>query len=100
MRHGCVSCHGEGSSIPAPSLQGLYGKKVTLNNDEVVVADENYIRESILNPEVKIVQGYKNIMPSFQGQLSEEEVTGLIEYIKSQKPETVSDLLKNNGGRQ
>ena len=99
-RHGCVSCHGVGSSIPAPSLDGLFGSKVLLDNGESLIADENYIRESILEPQAKIVAGYKNIMPSFQGQLSDDEIISLIEYIKSQKPENVHDLLEGNGGRQ
>jgi cytochrome c oxidase subunit 2 len=99
-RHGCVSCHGAGSSVPAPPLEGLYGTQVPLDNGESVLADENYIRESILNPQAKIVRGYQNIMPSFQGQLNGDEVVGLIEYIKSQKPESVHELLQENGGLQ
>ena len=54
-----------------------------LDDGRTVTADESYVRESILNPGVKIVSGFKNIMPTFQGQLTEEEVIGLVAYIKA-----------------
>ena len=81
---GCVSCHGanaEGGRGPA--LQGLFNSQMPLNNSQVVKADENYIRESILNPQAKIVAGFGPIMPSFQGQVSEEQLMQLAAYIKS-----------------
>ncbi|MEP6706809.1 MAG: cytochrome c oxidase subunit II [Pyrinomonadaceae bacterium] len=81
---GCVSCHGanaEGGRGPA--LQGLFNSQMPLNNGQVVKADENYIRESILNPQAKIVAGFGPIMPSFQGQVSEEQLMHLAAYIKS-----------------
>ena len=81
---GCVSCHGanaEGGRGPA--LQGLFNSQMPLNNGQVVKADENYIRESILNPQAKIVAGFGPIMPSFQGQVSEEQLMQLAAYIKS-----------------
>src|SRR2546421_1194325 len=71
---GCVSCHGanaEGGRGPA--LIGVFGSKVVLNSGQTVTADEGYIRESILNPQLKIVTGFGPIMPSFQGQVSEEQ---------------------------
>jgi len=73
---GCASCHGanaEGGRGPA--LLGLYGNNAVLNNGQTVRADEGYIRESILNPKAKVVTGFGPIMPSFQGQLSEEQLT-------------------------
>lgn len=81
---GCVSCHGanaEGGRGPA--LQGLFNSQMPLNNGQVVKADENYIRESILNPQAKIVAGFGPIMPSFQGQVSEEQLLQLAAYVKS-----------------
>ena len=66
-----------------PSLAGLFGKTVQLQNGETVVADETYIRESILNPQAKVVAGYQPIMPTFQGLVSEEQLLQLIAYIKS-----------------
>ncbi|HXH38449.1 MAG TPA: cytochrome c oxidase subunit II, partial [Thermoanaerobaculia bacterium] len=61
----------------------LYGTNVTLTNDTTVVADENYIRESILNPQAKIVKGFTGIMPTFQGQMSEDDLLKLVSYIHS-----------------
>lgn len=78
----CVSCH-RVSSANGPSLQGIYGSKVTLQSGGSVVADDNYIRESILNPGAKVVAGYASIMPSFSGRVSEEEILSLIAYIRS-----------------
>ena len=81
---GCASCHGanaEGGRGPA--LLGLYGSNVVLNNAATVKADEAYIRESILNPQAKIVTGFGPIMPSFQGQVSEDQLLQIIAYIKS-----------------
>src|SRR4029078_12473435 len=62
---------------------GLYGKPVVLNDGRTVVADENYIRESILNPQAKIVRGFGPIMPTFQGQVNEEDLLKLLAYVKS-----------------
>ena len=81
---GCVSCHGanaEGSRGPA--LQGLFNSQMQLNNGQVAKADENYLRESILNPQAKIVAGFGPIMPSFQGQVNEEQLLQLVAYVKS-----------------
>ncbi len=80
----CAGCHTPDGHGLGPSLVGLFGSQVKLNNGQTVVADEGYIRESILNPNAKIVAGYQPGMPSFQGQLSEEQLTDLIEFIKSQ----------------
>jgi cytochrome c oxidase subunit 2 len=89
---GCASCHGanaEGGRGPA--LIGLYGSKVTLSNGPMATADEGYLRESILNPQAKIVSGFGPIMPSFQGQIPEEQLLQVVAYMKSlstSKPET------------
>ncbi len=77
---GCISCHGTGRG---PSLNGLYGKTVTLTGGPTVIADEAYIRESILLPSAKIVNGYPPIMPTFKGQVTEVQLLQLIAYIKS-----------------
>jgi cytochrome c oxidase subunit II len=77
---GCAMCHGTGL---APALEGRFGSSVQLQGGETVLADEAYVRESILNPRAKLVAGYAPIMPTFQGQLSEEELTQLVAYIKS-----------------
>ena len=76
---GCVTCH----ASRAPTMAGLYGRTQQLEGGGTVVADENYLRESILEPSAKIVRGYPPLMPSFKGQLTEEQVMDLVEYIKS-----------------
>ncbi len=82
----CIACHTlDGSNRVGPSFAGAFGSERTFVDGSSVTADENYIRESILNPQAKVVQGYPPSMPSFQGQLSEKEIDGLITYIKSLK---------------
>jgi cytochrome c oxidase subunit 2 len=80
--NGCVTCHLADGTGLGPSLLGLFGREVHLTTGESLTADDGYIRESILNPRAKIVQGYKPIMPSFQGQLTEEQISNLIAYVK------------------
>ncbi len=82
-RFGCETCHGAGGTNRGPALAGLFGTTVTLQGGNPVTADENYIRESILDPRAKIVAGYQPIMPTFKGLVSEEGLLQLIAYIKS-----------------
>jgi cytochrome c oxidase subunit 2 len=82
----CGNCHKPDGSGRCPSLTGLFGKTVQLAGGATVKADEGYIRESILQPQAKIVAGYGPIMPTFQGLVTEEGVLQLIEYIKSLGP--------------
>ena len=82
----CTACHKTTKEkLIGPGLAGIYNTMRNLQNDRPVQADENYLRESILNPGAKIVQDYPNQMTPFAGLLSEEELSGLIEYIKSLK---------------
>jgi cytochrome c oxidase subunit 2 len=80
---GCVTCHRIDTQGRGPSLVGLFGKPVLLEDGRTVVADENYLRESILQPTAKIVNGFKPIMPTFQGQISDEQLNALVAYVKS-----------------
>jgi cytochrome c oxidase subunit II len=80
---GCSSCHRSDTQGRGPNLVGVYGKPVLLDTGSVVVADDNYVRESILNPGAKVVSGFKPIMPTFNGIVSEEQVLSLIAYVKS-----------------
>jgi cytochrome c oxidase subunit 2 len=81
---GCSGCHLLERQGRGPNLRGLYGSRVQLTNGQSVQADDAYIRESILNPNAKTVTGYRtDVMPSFQGQISEEGILQLIVYIKS-----------------
>ncbi len=84
-RKACITCHRTDTAARAPILAGLYGRHVALESGRSVLADDGYLRESIMNPQAKIVTGYQPIMPTFQGQLSEEEVLQLIAYVKTLK---------------
>jgi cytochrome c oxidase subunit 2 len=79
----CNTCHRPDSQGRGPVLNGLIGRTVMLQSGESIVADEAYIRESILNPSAKITAGFQPIMPTFQGLVSEEQLLQLIEYVKS-----------------
>ncbi len=79
----CVTCHLPDGSGRGPSLVGVFGSTVTLDNGTKVVADETYLRESILMSQAKTVAGYQRLMPTFQGLINEEGLASLIEYIKS-----------------
>jgi cytochrome c oxidase subunit 2 len=83
QQFGCASCHESQATGRGPSLGGVFGKPVRLQGGATVVADEAYLRESILNPGAKIVSGYANIMPTFQGQIDEEGLLKIVAYIKS-----------------
>ena len=80
---GCSGCHSVNSKFHAPPLEGVFGKSSPLENGEIVPMDERYVRDSILLPGKEIAKGYQNIMPSYAGQLSEEEIMQLIAYLKS-----------------
>jgi cytochrome c oxidase subunit 2 len=96
VQFGCVQCH----ATRAPTMAGLYGRNVPLESGGSVVADENYLRESILYPSAKVVKDYPgSVMPTFKGQLTEEQVMDLVEYIKSMAGATTEDYkLPGAGG--
>ena len=75
----------DGTPGTGPSFKGLYGKNEQLSDGSTVGVDDNYLRESILEPNAKIVSGSSPQMPSFQGKVNDEQLTALIEYIKAQK---------------
>lgn len=80
QKYACVTCHGTGR---APSFEGLFGTSVKLQNGETAIADETFIQQCILAPNSHRVAGYPPIMPSFQGQLTQDEIFKLIAYIKA-----------------
>ena len=80
---GCSGCHAPTSTFHAPLLEGLYRNPVPLADGSIVTADDQYLRDSILQPAKQISAGYPNIMPSFSGHLSEEEIMQLIAYLKA-----------------
>jgi cytochrome c oxidase subunit II len=79
----CSTCHVPDSDVRAPRLEGLFGAKVKLQGGGEVVADEEYIRESILDPTAKIVDGYRPLMPTFSGKVTNEQLMELVGYIRS-----------------
>src|SRR5690606_17805453 len=82
----CNTCHLENSGGRGPVLGGVPGSLVQLADGSSVIADDNYLRESIMNPQAKIVAGYQPLMPTFQGLVTEEGLLQLISYIKSLPP--------------
>ncbi len=82
----CITCHRSDATGRGPVLEGLFGKEVQLQDGSKVTVDEAYIRESVLNPRAKVVAGFQPIMPTFQGQVSEEQLLQLVAYIKSIGP--------------
>jgi cytochrome c oxidase subunit 2 len=80
---GCGGCHGANATVHAPPLEGVFGHQVPLSNGQFALADERYIRDSILLPSQDVAAGYANVMPSFAGRVSEEDVLDLIAYVKS-----------------
>jgi len=83
---GCGGCHSlDGSPKVGPTLKGLFGSRVTLTNGQTVVADEEYLRESLEEPNEQVVQGFQPIMPSFKGSLKQDEIAALIAYMKTLK---------------
>jgi cytochrome c oxidase subunit 2 len=89
---GCSGCHAGNGTVRAPRLEGIYGKPTPLQSGEVVIADDKYIRDSILLPNAQVAAGYAPVMPTFQGRITEEDLFQLIAYIKSigdKQPEEV-----------
>jgi cytochrome c oxidase subunit 2 len=80
---GCGGCHGENATVHAPPLERIFGREVPLANGQFVHADERYIRDSILLPGRDVAAGYPDVMPSFAGRVSEEDILELIAYLKS-----------------
>jgi len=82
----CYMCHTiDGSGSVGPTFKGIYGHEATLSDGRKIAVDENYIRESILDPRAKIVLGYQPVMPTYQGRLKDREIDALIAYLKSLK---------------
>ncbi len=84
----CTSCHTvDGTAHTGPTFKGLFGKNEMLKGGSTALVDENYTRESILEPGVKIVEGYGNVMPTFKGKLTDQDIMAIIEYMRTMKSE-------------
>jgi cytochrome c oxidase subunit 2 len=101
----CAACHNARPDARGPNLANVYGAKLTLATGGTVTADDAYLREAILNPSQHVTQGYRPIMPTYQGQISEEGVIALVEYIKNldsgyriEQTLTTTDLPPENQG--
>jgi cytochrome c oxidase subunit 2 len=102
----CNACHNAQPDARGPSLANVYGAQLTLSTGQSIVVDDAYLREAILSPSQHITQGYAPIMPTYQGQVSEEGVIDLVEYIKSlhsdyrvQQTTTTTTLLPESEGK-
>lgn len=83
-QRGCKGCHSvDGIERTGPTFENLYGSQHPLASGQSVTVDENYIRESILDPKAKVVAGFQPVMPSFQGQLSDDDIASIIAYLKT-----------------
>jgi cytochrome c oxidase subunit 2 len=83
---GCLNCHAvEGKEKIGPNFRGLYGSKVPLEGGQSVTADEEYLRESIVDPGAKIVKGYPKVMPTFKTSMPPDDVRAAVEYLKRLK---------------
>ena len=81
---GCFQCHSvDGRSGIGPTFQGTFGSRRPLGDGGLVLMDENYIRESILDPNSRVVAGYEPVMPTYRGRLTDQEITAIIEYLKT-----------------
>lgn len=96
---GCATCHRSDTQGRGPNLVGVFGKPVMLNDGRTVLADESYVRESVLNPGAKVVAGFQPIMPTFEGQVSEEGLVSLVAYIKSLSPASQGEQKQNEPAR-
>ena len=85
-RYGCSGCHEPGGTVRAPNLNGVYGSPVPLSDGSVVIADARYVRDSILDPKGQVAAGYQPVMPTFAGQVSEDDLAKLVAYIQSLGP--------------
>ncbi len=93
-QRGCITCHSGKEGARGPALEGIFGTEGMLNGDIAITIDEEYLRESIMEPGKRIVKGFTPLMPSFKNQLSDEDVMNLVAYIKSlggDEPENSTD---------
>ncbi len=93
---GCAGCHRMDGQGPGPSLVGIFGEQVELDNGQVVTADATYIRTSILDPTAQLVAGYQAIMPTYEGQVSEEQLLQLVTYIQSLGTDDAAGEMEGN----
>jgi len=89
---GCDGCHGAQAAVHAPKLEGLFGKQVPLRDGRTVLADERFLRDAVLLPSQDVPAGYEANMPSYRGQIGEEELLEIVEYVKSLRNTTHEEM--------
>jgi len=92
---GCASCHAGGAQQRGAKLENVFGTQVSLVGGGTVTANEDYIRNSIINPASQVVEGFQPIMPTFKGQVTEEQLNALVAYVKSLTPNAASGTSGN-----
>jgi cytochrome c oxidase subunit 2 len=98
---GCNACHTGNAAARGPNLAGVYGSKLTLTNGDKVLVNDAYIRDAILNPSEHVTAGFAPIMPTYQGQISEDGLIDLVEYIKNmQSNDRVQQTLMTSESNQ
>ena len=86
QKYGCKQCHSvDGTPMTGPSFKGVWGHTQPLRDGSSVTVDENYVRESVLQPQAKVAAGFEPVMPTFQGKINDREIGVLIEYLKTLK---------------
>ena len=95
VRYGCAGCHLGSGTVRAPSLAGLYGSPVPLSDGSTIIADDRYIRDSILQPKSQIVASFEPIMPSFANVIGEDDLIRIVAYIHSLTPAQTSTAEKH-----
>jgi cytochrome c oxidase subunit 2 len=87
--YGCLDCHStDGEEIVGPTFKGIYGRHevvITEGNEREITVDDKYLKTSIEYPESDVVKGYDDVMPSFEGEISDEEIESIIQYLKNLK---------------
>jgi cytochrome c oxidase subunit 2 len=96
----CAACHQTESLARGPGLAGIFGRKTLLSTGETAIADENYLRESIMRPAEKVVAGYQPVMPTYQGQISESDMLNLIAYLRSLEADAAAPTPTRAAGRE
>lgn len=93
MAQGCLKCHSlDGDPHIGPTWLDLYRRRETLETGEVLIADEAYLTDSMIDPRAKIVKGYKPVMPTYKGKLSAPEAAALVEFIKSLRSQNLDNV--------